>query len=586
MKQKIYSEGTERITFRGFPGIDLRYPLDGRRGAAVADNFRIGRDGSLVGRCGFGKKCSFTGKIDGIADLASGIYMCSENKVYTIDRTTGEISGGAAELLANAGGRVGFLELDGSVFIADGTSVKVYDGEAAALRDMNGYAPLVGRLWDPEKGGEPYESENLASDRIRITFLVKEAVNRLRTGGYAPRSIDLIEHDGEELDTSSITFNAQSGAIEGPAECFPAGVISVWMTIRKSPQNGSFATVRGFATANAAGAGVLFAYGAAGYNGTAYPYIFRSKPVSDDDMEETGRAYAEADRVYFPESGRFFSNTGSYPVTGICPFDDRVLIFSENAALAIPFPFEGEPFPVQVDPVAGCANAYSFARLGDSVISVSENGIFLLTPDRESFCSFAARRLSAPLGSGRLFVSNDDMSLFVSELTDEVFFVGTGFGEGKTPVYSVESECFYTYSGFSPVFMLSCAGENCFFDGTRFCGFSETRDYDTAQDSLSPVAVRREYRSCLIPVADPGRVRRPSRIGVSAALEDNTATLTLLDAAGKTVSSHTLTGTQNVPYVAFSVRPARKRGSFFAFSLVSASGGPARIFDLMLEAGE
>ena len=587
MKQKIYSEGTGKISFRGFPGIDLRYPLDGSRGAAVADNFRIGKDGSLTGRCGFGKKASFTGNVDGFADLDSGIYMCSDDRIFKIDRATGEISGGEAKVLSNTGGRVGFFELDGQVYVADGASVKVYrSGATTKLSDMNGYAPLVGKLWDPDKGGERYESENLASNRVRITYNVTTAANMLYTGGFAPTSIDLIEHDGEEIDTSAISFNEDSGTIEGPDGCFPVGIISVWMTIRQKPQNSSFSTVRSFAKASAKGIDMIFAYGAAGYNGTAYPYIFSSRPVSDEDMEATERAYGNADRIYFPASGRFLANTGIYPVTGICPFDDRVLIFSEYGSLAFPFPFEGEPFPVQVSPFAGCANAYSFARLGGSVVSASKSGLFLHTPDRESFDLFTVKRLSEPLGSGNIFPDSAGMSLYFSKLTDEIFIVGGGFQTEKTPVYSVGSGCFYTYSGFTPIFMLGCAGENCFFDGTRFCGFSESLSYDTAQSSTAPAEIKKEYRSCLIPIADPGKVRRPSRIGLTAALDDSTATLKLLDAAGKTVSSHTLTGVQNVPYVSFSVRPARKRGSFFAVSLTSESGTSARIFDLMLEAGE
>lgn len=587
MKQKIYSEGAKKIGFTGFPGLDLRYPLDGRRGAAAVDNFRIGTDGSLISRGGFDKLSSFQGEINGLADLGAGIFFCSDNKVCTVDRATGAITAGdPTQTLSCTDGRVGFFEADGHVYVGDGESVKAYDKTSGTLRKLNGYAPLIGKLWDPADGGEPFESENLASNRIRITYLVKTATNMLYTGGYAPQSIDLVELNGEPLDCGSILFNEDECALEGPDNCFTEGIVAVWMTFRTSPQNSSFSTAKYFAKANTRDGDVFFAYGAAGSGGTAYPYIFASKAVSNADMDEAERAYSVMDRLYFPASGRFLSNTGSEPVTGICPLNDRVLIFTEGEMLAFAFPSDGEPLPVPTGILAGCANAYSLIMTDGSVITASKNGAFRITPDRQSFIDFSVERISDPLGSRTPFPDCEDMSLFFSGLTDELFFVNGGFAAEKTPVYSLGSKCWYTFSGFSPLAMLVCAGQNCFFDGSRLCAFSDSRNYDVAKNSIAPVTIRKEYRSCLIPVADPGKVRRPSRVGLSASLENGTATLTVLDAAGKTVSAHTLSGVQNIPYVPFSVRPARKRGSFFAFSLKCESGGAARIFDLMLEADD
>lgn len=587
MKQKIYSEGAKKVALRGFPGIDLRYPLDGMRGAAAVDNFRIGKDGSLVGRGGFDKISHFQGGINGLADLGAGIFFCSGNKVYNVDRATGAITGGdTSQTLSNSDGQVGFFESDGQVYVGDGESVKAYDKTTGALRKVNGYAPLIGKLWDPQEGGEFNESENLASNRIRISYLVTSATNMLYTKGYVPESIDLVEMNDDPIDSGRILFNEDECALEGPDGCFTEGIVTVWMTFRTSPQNSAFATAKYFAKAGTRDGEVLFAYGATGSGGTAYPYVFASSAVSEADMDEAARAYSVIDRLYFPASGRFLSNTGSEPVTGICPLDDRVLLFTGSEMLTFAFPSEGEICPVPSGFFAGCANAYSIVKTGSSVITASKDGAFLITPDRQSFADFRVERISDPLGSRAPFPNSEDMSLFHSKLTDELFFVNCGFTSGKTPVYSLGSKRFYTFSGFSPLAMLVCAGQNCFFDGTRLCGFSDSRTYDVAVNSITPVTIKKEYRSCLIPVADPGKVRRPSRIGLTAALENGSATLTLLDAAGKTVSSHTLNGVQNVPYVPFSVRPARQRGAFFAFSLKCESGVTARIFDLMLEAEE
>ena len=598
MKQKIYSEGTEKISFRSFPGLDLRYPLDGRRGATEVDNFRIGEDGSLIGRCGFGNVSSLSANAVSISDTDSGLWVCTENgKIYPIDRSDGSVppdedyeggdeEGGVTSVVCSDSD-IGITDFGDRLIIGDGTSVKIYDKATGELRELNGYAPLIGKLWDPNNAGQRFEPENIASNRVRISYLISTPTFKLYTGGVWPTSIDYIEANDEALDMSEIEFNKSNCAIEGPDGCFPEGIVTVWLTMRAAPQQYMFAAARHFSVADLNnGQKLLFAYGLKTATGYKYPYVFRSREIADPDFYETERVYYEADRVYFPMSDRLSAGTGGHPITAVCPLDDRVLVFSDCETFSMPLISSYIPTPKMVDQSSGCANAFSFMKLGGSIVTASSDGVFVRTPGNTSYDDIKSECLSFRLGDKKVFPSDSEMSLYYSKPTDELFVVGTGFKGGKTAVCNMTSGCWYTYSGFSPRFMMYCAGMNCFISGAKIFGFSESRVYDVSPTSSAPVAVSREYRSALLPVADPGKVRRPSRIGLTAAIENGTATLSLLDAAGNTLSSHNLTGSPSLPYSSFSVRPSRKRGSFFAFSFSTSSGTPARIFDLMFEAGD
>lgn len=181
-----------------FGGID-RSALAGRLSEAWdINNFRVLADGSLQKREGYELCCTLSSPIDAVRpvpDDDSRLYVLSGGCVWCVSTqdSTYRLIGRAADV---AGGC--FLSLGGQLYVLAGSELSAVT--ECGLLPVEGYVPLYGSEWS-EEGGEVCQPRNLLSDRVRLTYRLREPSVVLKTGldGF---SIEQLYVDGEQLDTA------------------------------------------------------------------------------------------------------------------------------------------------------------------------------------------------------------------------------------------------------------------------------------------------------------------------------------------------------------------------------------------------
>ena len=233
MAQFSIPSGPDRsvISIDYFKGVDLYNAsanVSNHR-SPEAPNMIRDEVGKVRKRMGFTTMATFPGQINGVHTLGEQTVVHAGSWLYLegmppedFDPPEGapEVSGWYAIYGGMADGRSRAIQFSGKLYLLDGQTYTVFDGEAAAPVSDSAYVPLViiGRA--PTGGGTQYEPLNLMGTKWREDFLgtAEATVYQLTTADLdeTPVECQVMNSSGEWEDWaegSKFTVNRTTGTV-------------------------------------------------------------------------------------------------------------------------------------------------------------------------------------------------------------------------------------------------------------------------------------------------------------------------------------------------------------------------------------
>ena len=349
--------------------------------AADVRNFRILANGKLEKRYGWYELRTLTDKVRGVWQgelggehcifLAVGSTACiwrnnlGVSKVGDLSSTEGEVS---------------FVRFGDRLYLLDGTEILIYDADSFSFVTAQGYAPLYGHNWHPSALGDVREPRNLLSRRLRVHYLNTPGTNVFYLPFFA-ESVDLVRVNN--LTRSDYTFVPNSDHV-ALSQSQTGDIVEIAFTVSgESDAEAELRAVGGGYLHRIADREELFLFGS-----PAAHRLYRTKSLSEVDLNGCKVFYDDADRLYVPEENVFLVSDREHPVTALVAHLDRILVFSTNATFSLLL--DEKTDEAHLYPILhgfGCATKNAALAFEGDVITVAENGIFRLSatvsdPDR------------------------------------------------------------------------------------------------------------------------------------------------------------------------------------------------------------
>ncbi len=499
--------GVERGCEDGFGGIDITASQKPPDRLASLVNLDISADGSLETRKGYSEKLTLSAPLRATLTSGKSFYCLAGNELTLTDTESGTTS-----LLATTETDSGDAELffyGGDLYLHD--SRKLYIFKESSLSECDGYAPLYGKEWHPSKRGEVNEDINLASDRIRISYLTADGLSTFDLG-ISVSSLDRVEINGEfrdieehgiVLDGNTVDFTKNVGFADGM-------LITFWLTLdAKSSKRSLLADhAKAFVFSNSGGERLCL------YSPGRSPSLLCSRALSKAALAESRKTSEGSSALYLPNSSIRIGN-GGYPITGMAHHFDRALLFTDANAWCVDFEGdEAEPdriFPkvFLLNSGIGSEVSYSSAHYENDPLTYYRGRIFRWHSQSgvrdECSAELISEAVSALLPKDSEHVSMlsiPHMGLLLISDSDDI--------EGKVLVYSTERKAWTEYSGIFAEKLFLFSSAPAFSRGNIIYVFSDSSDKDTEEGECFPIVSK--LTSHFADFGTPERTKRSVRI--------------------------------------------------------------------------
>lgn len=287
--------------------------------AAEMTNWRVTDDGALKKRPGTKEICGFPGEINGAwhgyVAGAECTVVSAGGKLYRVDLADGT----AAELGAVANAHTEFFGFATKLYLLNGSEYKVYDGEA--LRDVQGYVPLVLIAVGPSGAGTIYEQVNRLTKRRRIRLSPDGTAATFQLPETAATVVRVTElASGDDLE-SGADYQVQGNAV----------------VFSSAPAAGSSTYEVEYTVADGFSASVHAMRYAEIYNGTTDNRVFLYGDGSNralySGLDGDGNPTAE----YFPDMNVLNIGDENTPITALIRHYSRMIAYKLDSAYAVQY---------------------------------------------------------------------------------------------------------------------------------------------------------------------------------------------------------------------------------------------------------
>lgn len=315
----MVSDNTEYYQLKQFLG--LNESLDGDTQlsmgeASSMDNWRVTPQYHLRIRPGLKTVWQFEGAVRG---LWCGQLDGETRRLAAADGAVWELlaDGETKKLTDVEDDAVTFFPFSNKVYLLNGKEYLVWDGGDSAA-EVEGYIPLVITAATPTGGGTKLENINRLTPKRRARFSADGTALDFQLPEKGLQSIDKVEQDGKEVETSQYTVDAAKGTVtflKAPAK----GVnnVEIWYSAKESYRE-QVTSMRFAETYNGNTDTRVFLYGD-GSNKTIYSGI-----------TEQGQPSAE----YFPDLYEIAVDSDNTPITGMIKQYSYLMIFKTDGAFS------------------------------------------------------------------------------------------------------------------------------------------------------------------------------------------------------------------------------------------------------------
>ena len=475
----------ERGCEDGFGGIDGKAQRQSDA-AAFLLNLDTNSDGSLSTRDGYKEVMSLLSPIRAVCSEGNFFYCLTGDMLTRTDVRNDE-----TVLL----GRVETATGDGDVFFFGGElcvhdSQKLYRLHDGELTEIDGYAPLYGKEWHPQKRGPVFEDLNLASDRVRISYLTADSCTSYDLGLEA-ESLDRVEVNGESLDVEKDGIILNGSTVEFTQSSPPSDgiLITFHLTLKDTASKRAelSKSMRSFVFSNSGGERLCL------YAPEGAPILLCSRVPTASELIGSRKTAPDSSFLYLPCTSALRIGNSSTPITGMTHYKDRALLFTDKDAWCVDF--EGKennsdylmPKLFLLNSSIGCESGTSPAHCENDPITYYRGKLF-----RWHSQSGVRDECSAELISDAVcdLIPKDSESItMLSAPHMGLVFIADGEStDGKVIVYNTETKSFTQYSEIYAEKLFDFASTPAFSRGEKIfllCG-NEKSDVDDGEEHPIP----------------------------------------------------------------------------------------------------
>ena len=469
-------------------------------------NFRILSDGTLEKRCGYLKNYTFEqplrGLWEGVVSGESHLVLVVGNQIYLRNPTSGLLR--AIYVLPTSSGDVSFFLYRDQLWLMDGSSLLRFFPSSRSFSVAQGYVPLYGYNWHPTALGEVKEPLNLVRNEIRIHYYNTNGSSTFNLP-FTTQSIRYVKINGTPITTYNFQPGTSSFTI--PVMYSTVGPVEVHIALdpifsgRQNVLASHYAKVFRTPTAETA-----ICYGSkAGY------LLYRTTPVTDEMLHACSLAVDDADPFYIAKDSAFAVGSSTHPVTALCQFEDRMLVFNDESLWAIHYTEEGAEDDMEILPIRaglGCASSDGVVLGGRYPIAATRAGIARLkfSTSNPNLCE--PEILSAGIRNqhSREFLQN--ATLFWDEFRQELWAKDPSDSAGTVWICDPERDIWFCFNGIRAKRFFTLDGNIGFAEEYALCHFDEGTNTDNGE-IFSAI-----YQSHFCDLSAFGAPRRTLRVSV------------------------------------------------------------------------
>ncbi len=499
--------------FGPFGGIDTRAPHTGKPTAADIVNFRLGKDGSLIKRCGYHYVCPlsdairavWTGKLFG----STYILLLEGSSVIRMDsKVTERIAIGNVQ---QTEGQAQFCFYRDRLYLF--ADQQIYEIAENAIIPIEPYVPLIGKDWNTTYVGEIFEPRNLLTRRARIEYLVEEEVFSVffRTK-WSVESIQAVYINDTLASSDRYFYDDPSKSII--IQNLSAGTrIRVYLTYAPSNESEMAQKLLSCSRVDVFGDSAnnrLFLW-----DGNEKNIFFTSSYVSPESLAAAKAFYPNCLPLYFPEHSECILGDGRYDITGFVRQYDRLLIFTESDTWMLDTETLNQPHisPKPIHPLLGCATAGAYAMAENAPITVGHHDLYQWSTDTDEYSECNAHSISEPI---RKLLEESFFStarVFHYRAQGEIWFYSPTIAPSIW-IYRIADGIWYRFSDISADIFFENDNRLFFSYGSYLFVFNEDYYDDINQRNL-PRAILASYTSNLLDYGTPDE-KHFSGLGISA----------------------------------------------------------------------
>lgn len=498
--------------FDRFHGLG-KSPLTDSKKATDIRNFRITANGSLEKRRGYRALRKFPEQIRAYweGSVGSNFYQMAicGNKVYSID-----IMMGTLEVIATLNSRyayINFIQFENELYLLDSNDILVFRpslGKFLPVTASDAYVPLYGKDWDPVSGGETFESVNLLSNRIRVSYLNVSRTNTFKLPFYAS-AIDSILVDG--VPVTSYGFTTSDNTVYIPAAT-NGYQVEIGFEIALDINNSEISTASQSIVYPGRHHPTLFLYGDIGSS-----KIYRSAYISSESLKQCRAHYPNCTSLYFRGEDVLFAGDKQYPLTAISLYNNRLLVYSKIATWEIRCS-DNVHDEVDISPLLqgiGCISPHAAITCGNYPVIVNNGGVYLLDfptsgndlPDIVKISD----DISDHLTTSFLYncIAREDI------LHHELWLRDPKDSEAKVLVYNLDHREWYVFDNIYATRFFSLPLYDGFLSGDELLVFDENIGHDNGADIVA------SYQSGYFSLGHPTSKKRSLRTSLCADTNGN-----------------------------------------------------------------
>ena len=470
---KNVSNKLNKIEFKGFPGIDRSY-YAGKAGFERIENFRLDHSGALVKRPGKLRVAKFSHPITAALEYTlnapnrphADCLVAEPPNLHALSLQSSDDMIIATDL-GSVNTRVALTLFRLKPYLFDGKSIRTISYEGDSMIEVQGYAPLYGKDWDPVTAGPVNEEPNLLGGELRINYKVKNATTSLYVG-FQALSVVRVEVNGTQVYGYSLDGNYIKGSF--PAE----SSVDVW--IKRSFSKGPIFKCCAAACVGGGAEERLVVY----KNSEAGSLVFCSAPVSDAELKKSKKGFQNSLPLYFPES--LALELGSYYVSAVCSCGDGFVLFCANQTMLAKIDGKNcELYPLSR--TVGCVATKACFSKNRQVYTFSSDGIYRFDVDLSEPYDTVVEKISSVLeGNGDPMIDTSCM-IFENSADGEIWFCGPG----NIYVYNLARSAFYVYTGLYTRSMISLYSSVYLFEWYDVWRFDESHYFDEDDGAVSNI---------------------------------------------------------------------------------------------------
>lgn len=579
MAQKSKPRTSRKSSYRGFEGVDLKKTHSGDESIAFIDNFRITDDGTLEKRCGFKK--IYSSKSPEYNEIGSSYCYAPydvEASYFTQGRYVKKYDSALQSVvdigtLSDDTVSSFFFEYLGSLFVCDGHKIFKINQNEVSTPSL--YIPLYGKDWPSSFAGEKYETPNLLTTKLAISYkLTAPATSWLPLGDIALDSIDAVFRNGELLNEDQYEYHEKYNAITifdfADDDTFFA-IVNFKPDAEYAAQQAELFSSHHTSLFYELNKNNIFFWG----NKTTNK-VFYSTSINEEYASITDQ-YIDQERFYVPVGSFFRVAAESDRIKSFIRHYDRVLIMTDSSTWITNLQdIESGSLKIKnINSEIGCVSYDGCVRIENTLFSIGKDAIYAWSADTDELNECNAYSISEPIRQllNNNFL-NENCSVHAHRPRNELWFYNSN--KKLVWIYNYNRKAWYSISGFSPKLFLDSRVPLAFFEGSTLYCFDDSLTADIHTDKRVEIVAKLKSGELEF---NTERQKKLATTTIRGIASGGTITLrALLD--GKTEINYTVT-----PKSVHSVTPFRTRsGSFgsMSFELIASGEGTQAIHGIEL----